>query len=397
MSAAPTPKSIHPFRGRYNQTALVFQGGGALGAYQAGVYQALTDGSCEPDWLAGISIGAINAAIVAGNEPEMRLPRLRQFWEQVTGTFHWPATALGDAARRMFNQTSAVSTMLTGQPGFFKPQLVPPYMQPRGTPGALAVYDTAPLRQTLNELVDFDRINAGKTRLSLGAVNIRLGNFVYFDSTETRITADHVMASGALPPGFPPIEIDGEYYWDGGVVSNTPLVHVLDGGLADDTLVFQVDLFSARGDVPTTLLEAEERKKHITYSSRTRLNTDSFRERYQLRNAIAKMFDRLPDDVKQDAEIGKLRELGDTHAVAIVHLIYRRAKYEGQACDYEFSRASMIDHWQAGLDDARLTLARPQWLEPWDGDGGVRVYDLTRDSAEMRTSNAATPTERQDA
>ncbi len=202
MSASVATKPAHPFRGPYSQTALVFQGGGALGAYQAGVYQALTEAGCEPDWLAGISIGAINAAIVAGNEPERRLPQLRRFWETVTGTFPWPALTLGAPMRRLFNQSSAISTMMGGQPGFFKPQLIPPNMQPHGAPGALAVYDTSPLRKTLNELVDFDRINAGKTRLSLGAVNIRLGNFVYFDTTETKITADHVMASGALPPAF---------------------------------------------------------------------------------------------------------------------------------------------------------------------------------------------------
>jgi NTE family protein len=379
--AAANGKNDH-FKGPYEQTALVFQGGGALGSYQAGVYQALMEAGCEPDWLAGISIGSINAAIIAGNEPEQRLPRLRQFWEQVTSSYNWPTATLGDDMRRFFNQASATITTLAGQPGFFRPQLIPSLLQPRGAPGAVAVYDTSPLRKTLETLVDFDRINSGKTRLSLGAVNIRLGNFVYFDSTERKITADHVMASCALPPGFPPIEIDGESYWDGGVVSNTPLVHVLDSGLAHDTLVFQVDLFTARGTVPGNLIEAEERKKHIIYSSRTRLNTDNFRAKHTLRRAISELFDRLPPDQKQDEEIRKLRDLGNDHAVAIVHLIYRQASYEGQACDYEFSRTSMLDHWQAGLDDARRTLQRPSWLEPWEADDGVRIYDLARADAD---------------
>jgi len=367
-------------RGRYRQTALVFQGGGALGAYQAGVYQALSEASCEPDWLSGISIGAINSAIIAGNEPDMRLSRLRQFWEQSTSSFPWPAPNFGDETRRLFDQLSAGSSILAGQSGFFKPRFPPAFIQPHGAAGALSVYDTSPLRATLEGLIDFERINSGKTRLSLGAVNIRLGNFVYFDNAERKITADHVMASAALPPGFPPIEIDGEYYWDGGLVSNTPLVHVLDTALKHDTLVFQVDVFSARGKIPGDLLEVEARRKQITYSSRTRLNTNDFREKHALRSAIVELFEQLSPEARQSENIRKLRDLGDDHAVAIVHLIYRRASYEGQAIDYEFSRASMKEHWQAGLDDGRRTLGRPRWLEPSDGIDGVRVFDLTQDS-----------------
>jgi NTE family protein len=364
--------------GRYSQTAIVFQGGGALGAYQAGAYQALSEAGCEPDWLSGISIGAINSAIIAGNEPELRLPKLRQFWEQSTTSFSWPTFDLGDDFRRMFNRISAGSSAFYGQSGFYKPRIPPAFMQPHGAPGALSVYDTSPLRSTLEKLVDFERINAQKTRLSLGAVNIRLGNFVYFDSANDEITPDHVMASAALPPGFPPIKITGEYYWDGGLVSNTPLVHVLETGLTKDTLVFQVDLFSARGEVPGDLLEVEERRKHITFSSRTRLNTDTFREKHELRRAIVDLFEHLPPESRQNEKILKLRDLGDDHAVAIVHLIYRRASYEGQAIDYEFSRKSMEEHWQAGLDDGRRTLEQPRWLEPSDGVDGVRIFDLTQ-------------------
>ncbi len=368
------------FKGPYGQTALVFQGGGALGPYQAGAYQALAEAGCEPDWLSGISIGSINAAIIAGNEPNMRLPRLQQFWEQVTSSFRWPALDSGSDARRLFNSTSAMSSLLSGQPGFFQPRFIPAFLQPHGAPGALSIYDTSPLRTTLEALVDFDRINAGETRLSLGAVNIGLGNFVYFDNTNCNITPDHVMASAALPPGFPPIEIEGASYWDGGLVSNTPLVHVLETGLTQDTLVFQVDLFSARGDIPGDLIEAEERRKQIVYSSRTRLNTDNFRDKHALRQAIVELFDELPPEAKQKEKIRKLRDLGDDHAVAIVHLIYRRATYEGLATDFEFSRASMNEHWRAGYDDGRRTLRRPRWLERWEGVGGVRVFDLAQAS-----------------
>jgi NTE family protein len=260
----------------YAQTALVLQGGGALGAYQAGAYQALSEGGCEPDWVCGVSIGAINAAIIAGNEPKDRLPRLKAFWERTTCAFPWPAPAWDTIARRFFNAVSTGASVLAGQPGFFQPRLPPAAWPQRRSPDAVSVYDTSPLRQTLEELVDFDRINAGRTRLSLGAVNVSTGNGIYFDSVERAITADHVMASGALPPGFPAICIEGDFYWDGGLISNTPLVHVLDGGPKRDTLVFQVDLFDARGELPGDAIEVEERRKHITFSSRTRFSTDHF-------------------------------------------------------------------------------------------------------------------------
>ncbi|WP_265516464.1 patatin-like phospholipase family protein [Nitratireductor luteus] len=373
----PTTSRTHVTRPNgYAQTALVLQGGGALGAYQAGVYQGLSEAGYEPDWLSGISIGAINAAIIAGNEPVDRLSRLTEFWELVTSAFPWPAPISGGDARRMFNAMSAGASMAGGQPGFFSPRLPSMFSWVNRAPGALSAYDTAPLRKTLEQLVDFDRINSGRTRLSLGAVNIRLGNFAYFDSSETRITADHVMASGALPPGFPPICINGEHYWDGGLVSNTPLSQVLDAGPAQDTLVFQVDLFSARGELPRDLLELEMRRKQIVYSSRTRLNTDQFRERHALRRAIAQLFDQLPPEAKQSEEMQRLRDLGADHKVSIVHLIYRRRNYEGQALDYEFSKASMEEHWRAGHEDAQRTLRHPLWLEPPSDLAGVRVCDI---------------------
>jgi NTE family protein len=268
---------------------------------------------------------------------------------------------------------------LLGQSEFFAPRFPPAMFLPHGAPGAISVYDTAPLKATLEDIIDFDRINAGQPRLSLGAVNVRTGNFAYFDNSRTEIGVEHVMASGALPPGFPPVEIDGDYYWDGGLVSNTPLVQVLDDGVGDDTLVFQVDLFSARGDIPGDLIEAEERRKHITFSSRTRLNTDQFREKHRLRQAIVELFERLPAQIKQEEPVRQLRDLGDDRAIAIVHLIYRRRPYEGQAMDYEFSRASMLEHWRAGLKDARLTLKSPKWLEDGSQIDGLRVYDLTRE------------------
>jgi predicted acylesterase/phospholipase RssA len=220
--------------------ALVLQGGGALGAFQAGVYQALAEANLKPDWIAGISIGAINAALIAGNAPEVRLEKLRAFWEQVTTQLLFDPFGIGhywlrgDLGHVFLNGLRAGATILEGAPGFFKPRLVPPYLSPPGTIEATSWYDTAPLRSTLERLVDFDRINSGEMRFSVGAVNIRTGNFVYFDSTTHTIRPEHVMASGALPPGCPAVEVDGELYWDGGLVSNTPLQWVVAGDTRQD-------------------------------------------------------------------------------------------------------------------------------------------------------------------
>ena len=349
----------HPLNDRYSKTVLVFQGGGALGAYQAGAYEALSECGFEPDWLSGISIGSINSAIIAGNEPQMRVARLREFWEQVTTVYPWPDLDFGDVNRRVFEQLSGLASMLFGQTGFFDPRIPPAILSSHGAKPARSVYDTAPLRETLEALVDFDRLNTGKTRLTLGSVNVRLGNVVNFDSHEQEITVDHVMASAAFPPGFPPIEIEGEFYWDGGLVSNTPLAYVLDMGLKEHTLIFQVDLFGSRGDLPGNLLEVEERRKHIVYSSRTRFNTDLYCERQRLRHVIAELIAELPPQAEESATLKRLRALGENDDVAIVHLVYRRAGYEAQDSDYEFSRRSMLEHWYAGRDDVQLNFAGP--------------------------------------
>ena len=274
------PASKSPTRRPAEQCILVLQGGGALGAYQGGVYEALAETKQCPNWVAGISIGAINAALIAGNPPEKRVERLREFWEGVSALPFGVAppplpdgvTSIG-RTRDLLNETNATIAMLFGVAGFFRPRIPAAPFQPPGTLAAISYYDTEPLRATLERMVDFDRINSGAVRLSVGAVNVRTGNFLYFDSSECKIDVRHVMASGALPPGFPPIEIDGEFYWDGGLVSNTPLQHVLDQPGSDRRLVFQVDLFPARGEMPATIADVSEREKDIRYSSRTRLNT----------------------------------------------------------------------------------------------------------------------------
>jgi len=361
------------------QTVLVLQGGGALGAYQAGVYEALSANGHMPEWISGISIGALNAALIAGNPPERRIERLRDFWELVSSRLLAEPSIPGEQARALFNEASASLSALFGLPGFFEPRIPPAIAYPPGASQALSVYETLPLRRTIEELVDFDLVNDGPIRLSLGAVNIRTGNFDYFDTRHQPIGPEHIMASGALPPGFPPVEIDGEYYWDGGLVSNTPLQHVLDERPRPDMLIFQVDLFSARGPMPRTLLEVSEREKDIRYSSRTRLNTDIFLYYQSLRRAAHRLMAKLPDDLKDDPDAKLLREASCNAAVTIVHLIHRRKNYHSQSKDYEFSRHSVEEHWESGLKDVKRTFLHKAWREREKPTQDVTVLDLAQD------------------
>ena len=364
---------------------LVLQGGGALGSYQAGVVQALAEAGLQPGWVAGISIGAINAALIAGNPPERRLERLEAFWNAVSAgapVTHAPAN---EQLRGLWNEISAGWIAAFGVPGFFAPRMPPAFLFPPGSPQGLSLYDTAPLKTTLEALVDFDRINAREMRFSVGAVNIRTGNFAYFDNSRDTIRAEHIMASGALPPGFPPVEIDGEHYWDGGIVSNTPLQYVLDEAGSRNLLIFQVDLFSARGEMPRTLLEAAEREKDIRFSSRTRMNTDLNKQLHNTKAALQALLDALPPELAAVEGVPLLRAFAQESAVAIVQLIYRAKLYEGNSKDYEFSRLTMQEHWAAGVTDVRTTLDAGDWLSRPMAPGIV-TYDLTGDG---RTHAAA--------
>jgi NTE family protein len=362
----------------YQSVALVLQGGGALGAYQAGAYCRLIGTGHVPDWVAGVSIGGINAAIIAGNPADDRPVKLRAFWEKVTPEIPFAARGLNDHSDRAFNQISAMSSVVAGVPGFFEPRLPPAWLQRPGTIPALSFYDTRPLRRTLTDLIDFDRLNDGGCRLSLGAVDVATGNSIYFDTAKQTITVDHVLASGALPPGFPPIEIDGRHYWDGGIVSNTPLQYVLDEHREQTQLVLQVDLFSARGPVPATMLDVIERRKDIVFSSRTRLNTDAYGEIQKLRRSVHRLLDKLPDHLADDPDAQAARALATRGDMTIVHLIYRTREHELASKDYEFSRASMEEHWHAGEADADRALAHPEWHTPPADGTGVRVFDFGR-------------------
>ena len=369
---------------------LLLQGGGALGAYQGGVYEALAEADIHPNWIAGISIGAINAAIIAGNPPNSRVDRLREFWMQVTSSAPWDWSrnpfvdlARGDNARNLLNQTSASLAAAFGAAGFFSARPVMPWLQPGGSLAATSFYDTKPLKQTLERLVDFDRLNAGMTRFSAGAVNVRTGNFVYFDTTTHTIAPEHVMASGALPPGFPAIEIDGEHYWDGGLVSNTPLQWVIESNpRRQDTLAFQVDLWSSQGALPRNLAEVATRHKEIQFSSRTRASTGQFKNVHRVQRALDALLRRLPVDLEANDDLKILKSVASDKVYNIIHLIYRAKNHEGHSKDYEFSRLSMQDHWRAGYHDAVRTLRHPEVLARPTSLDGVFTFDLERDGRE---------------
>ncbi len=381
-----------------DERVLVLQGGGALGAYQAGVYEGLAAGGMVPQWIAGISIGAINAALIVGNPPERRVERLRAFWEQVTSGMPCPPLFGGQAERPLFVELSAGWAAAAGAPGFFSPRIPPPYLQLPGTPEALSLYDTAPLRRTLEALVDFDLINSCGVRLSVGAVNVRTGNFIYFDNRHTRLGPEHIMASGALPPGFPPIEIEGELYWDGGLVSNTPLQYVLDQEQARDLTIAQVDLFSARGDLPRTLFEAAEREKDIRYSSRTRMATDMNLRLHRIKSLIREFIEASPEAVRKDPRIHELASFSKDTAVTVMHLINRRRGYDSATKDFEFSRVTMTEQWRQGRADVERTLAHPAWIQRTRPENGVAVFDLGHGSPhDAPSTNRAPDPEREHA
>jgi len=356
------------------KAGLVLQGGGALGSYQAGVYEALACSEYLPDWVAGISIGAINAAIIAGNAPEHRVQRLRTFWEEITApTRLWPSAPDGPLAAWQ-QRASALTALMFGQPGFFTPRAPQDWFS---SDKCVSYYMTSALKGTLERLVDFDRINdARDMRFSVGAVNVRTGHFAYFDSEMVTIRPEHVMASGALPPGFPPVEIDGEQYWDGGLFSNTPLQYMVDYYPRRSRVIFQVDVFPMHGRLPTNLDEVNEREKDIRYSSRTMLTTDMLREKHDVRHAINELHKLLPPDLANTDEAKRLYVHGCVTEMDIVQLIYRPMEPQGAIKDFEFSRSTMEARWQQGLSDARTTLHASPWLEPMPKELGVRVFDV---------------------
>lgn len=377
---------------QYPAIALVLQGGGALGAYQCGVYEALDEAGIRPNWFAGISIGAINAALLAGNRPENRVAALREFWDTIcrpAGLASAPALAIRSGLSLLPSSAaletwaaamSAMAALWQGQSGFFHPWPLPPLLFADGSANATSFYDTRALVATLERLVDFDRIHEdAATRLTVGATEVESGNFRYFDSRHTRIGPEHILASGSLPPAFAPVEIEGRLYWDGGIVSNTPLEHILDEWPREDTLAFQVDLWSARGERPQNMMDVLERMKDIQYSSRTRHGTDMVARTQQLRIALHDIISRLPDQTVPAHLRETLAPWLDDRVVNIVHLIYQAKPHEEQFKDYAFGTLAMQSHWESGLRDTRHTLAHPEWFNLPSRDCGYAVHDIHRD------------------
>ncbi len=373
-AASPVVHLSGAARSARRRTALVLQGGGALGSYQAGACQALEEAETPLDWVAGVSIGAVNAALIAGNPPEQRVPRLREFWETITeNSALWPDLA-SQSWHKLYRETSAATALLFGQPGFFRPR---PWTEWIGPRAPISFYETSGLQSTLERLVDFDRINhPGGTRLSVGAVNIETGNLIHFDSARQRIEPAHVMASGALPPGLAVVTIDGACYWDGGLVSNTPLQYVMESTPRENMLVFQIDLFPARGKLPENMDEVGERQKDIVYSSRTRTGTDMVRRRQELRGSIFNFLARLPAELRDDPAVVHLRNFACPKEVDIVHLIYRPKIPQGSTKDYQFGRDIIEQRWRQGHADAGATLAASPWEAAPSPGEPVRVFDV---------------------
>lgn len=389
--APPPHEAAARLARRYPSVALVLQGGGALGGYQCGVYEGLHTAGVVPNWFAGISIGAINAAILAGNAPEDRIARLRGFWELISEpgeALSMPAMAIRGAVAAFPDETgmlawargmSAFGALLQGQRGFFQPRLLSPFLFGDASAEATSFYDTTPLYDTLHRYIDFDRINRDRSvRLTVGATGITRGNFRYFDSARERIRAEHIVASGALPPAFPAVEIDGEWYWDGGIVSNTPLEYILAERPREDTLALQVDLWSARGPRPQSMMDVLERMKDIRFSSRTRHGTQLVEATQKLRRALQELIAQLPDGRLPAHLDATLAPYLDDRVFNIIHLIYQSKGHERQHKDYAFGRIPLREHWESGLHDTAMTLACPEFFALPDRDVGVATHDVHR-------------------
>ena len=372
MNVTARPTTQHKRR----EIVLTLQGGGALGAFQVGAYAALCEQDLRPDWIAGTSIGAINAAIIAGNPPERAHERLGEFWTLITTPDLLVPPPNLVLLREVYNFWSAQRAAIAGQPGFFAPRLLPPIAAPPGTPAATSFYDTGPLKSTLERLVDFDRINAKEVRLSLGAVEVETGKVVYFDNHRDKITPEHVMASGALPPAFPAIEIGGKYYWDGGIVSNTPLEALREIPVEQDRLVVVVDLWDPHGPAPKTLLDVQARVKNITYASRANLHIRNYSQINELRALVHRLYQVLPPGVDDGTLWMQVESQGCPHVIDVVHLVYEEAKFELASKDYEFSRSSVARHREQGYVQAMRLLTERGWCAPAEQPAEVRIHEV---------------------
>jgi NTE family protein len=386
-----TTPSAKPVQGKsrrslpFEGVALVFQGGGALGAYQAGVFQAIYEENIEVSWVCGTSIGAVNGALIVGNLPERRVERLREFWETITApqvsflNMPWlPRLALAENSqtRSWANKISILTAMLQGTPGFFSARLFPPVNAPAKDPSQVGYYDISPLRTTLVNLVDFDLINSHSMRLSVGATNVRTGASTFFNSNERALSISHILASTSLPPAFPPTEVEGEYYWDGAVVSNTPMQHVIDNRQRDSALIFQVDLWDPNGEVPLDIPSAFLRATEIHSASRVNISIEQYKKMESHRIALCSFLDRLPEQYQNDPNAKLLEQEARVKAATIVQLRYQSRNYEISGKTFEFSRRAMEEHWQAGYEDTKIALEEPGVFEPPKVAEALRIFDV---------------------
>jgi NTE family protein len=361
---------------------LIFQGGGALGAYQAGVYEQLVAAETHIDWVIGTSIGAINCGIIAGNPPETRLAQLQAFWHSlapVVPAYATPWTAMLPWTN-VGSTLNTFHTLMSGVEGFFKPR-----------PGALwdinarvplaqaSFYDTAPLKATLEKFIDFDYLNSGEMRISVCAVDLESGQSVVFDSANGDIIPEHIMASGALPPGFPPIEIDGRVYWDGGIYSNSPLEVFLADSLTRDALCFMVDLWDPTESRPQSIAEALARYKNIQYASRSKEQLQMHQKVQNLQRAIRGLAASLPAAERKKQELQPLIDLGLDHTINVVHLIMKALPEDHYFKDIDFSMATVDRRWRAGIHDAKRALRHKAWLQPLPPHAGLIIHELPQE------------------
>jgi NTE family protein len=367
MEPATKRKPHAAKRKAFGQTVLVLQGGGALGAYQAGVYQGLSEAGIEPDWAIGTSIGAINAALIAGNEPANRLARLQAFWLRVRDSAYlgdnvWAAWAAAFANPALFANLGVV---MRGVPGFFEPNRHAVWgLHRRSGVDQASWYTTEPLKATLAELVDRDYLNARQVRLTVGAVNARTAEMRYFDSREMPIEIAHIMASGALPPAFPAVTIEGEPYWDGGVYSNTPIECMFDDRPRRDSLIFSVNLWQPQGPAPESIWQVMGRMKDIQYSSRGLSHVARQQQLHRLRHVVRELAKRLPPEAAQDPMLRELASYGCGTTMHLVRLLAPRLENEDHTKDIDFTAGGIRQRWQAGYEYVKQVIA----AEPWDGE-----------------------------
>ncbi|BCA96535.1 membrane protein [Legionella antarctica] len=376
MSKLTTKKKL-----THQVIACAFQGGGALGAYQVGIVHALDEAGYFPDWFVGTSIGAINAAIAAGNPPQIRVEKMQQFWDTISTPEMFPQAITFDdpVNRKIQHLLSSQRSLFLGQPGFFRPRFPPPELGWHDSADLLSYYDTSPLRSTLERFIDFDRINDSRnsTRLSLGAVEISSGLIEYFDSDEQEIGPEHIMASGALPPGFPAVEIEGKLYWDGGISSNSPATYVLSHRCPKDLLCFAVHLFDSYGLHPTNLDEILQRKKDIEFSSRMAKVIQLYQEIHALKNSIHVLAQHIPEDQKLSPEVKQCISKGKDSNISLVRFLYETDTTELSSKDYEFSKKSIAERITHGYHDGKKAIKKSPWLESVPQTVGVAVYDMS--------------------